>query len=96
MLKKNNPQNIYQHSKYFHSLSLLALVCAAAPKVLVSHSETSDMLLYIFSSFLIQKNIHHLELPLLLLAVDAGQVHPVEPAVLLSLVPVGLQTNSKG
>ena len=46
MLKENNPQNIYQHNKYFHSLSLLALVCAAAPKVLVSHSETSDMLLH--------------------------------------------------
>ena len=34
-----------------------------------------------------------LELPLLLGAVDAGQVHAVEPAVLLRLVPVGLQRN---
>ena len=32
-----------------------------------------------------------LQVPLLLGGVDAGQVHPVEPAVLLSLVPVGLQ-----
>ena len=32
-----------------------------------------------------------LQVALLLLAVDAGQVHAVEPAVLLSLVPVGLQ-----
>ena len=35
-----------------------------------------------------------LELPLLLGAVDAGQVHAMEPAVLLSLVPVGLQNNT--
>ena len=33
----------------------------------------------------------HLQLALFLLAVDAGQVHAVEPAVLLRLVPVGLQ-----
>ena len=33
------------------------------------------------------------ELPLLLRAVDAGQVHPMEPAVLLRLEPVGLQSN---
>ena len=32
-----------------------------------------------------------LQVALLLLAVDAGQVHAVEPAVLLRLVPVGLQ-----
>ena len=32
-----------------------------------------------------------LQVALLLLAVDAGQVHVVEPAVLLRLVPVGLQ-----
>ena len=32
-----------------------------------------------------------LKLFLLLGAVDAGEVHPVEPAVLLRLVPVGLQ-----
>ena len=32
-----------------------------------------------------------LQVALLLLAVDAGQVHAVEPAVLLSLVPVGLK-----
>ena len=31
-----------------------------------------------------------LEVVLLLGRVDAGQVHPVEPAVLLSLVPVSL------
>ena len=31
------------------------------------------------------------ELPLLLRAVDTGQVHAMEPAVLLRLVPVGLQ-----
>ena len=34
-----------------------------------------------------------LQVALLLLAVDAGQVHAVEPAVLLRLVPVGLQNN---
>ena len=34
-----------------------------------------------------------LQVALLLLAVDAGQVHAVEPAVLLRLVPVGLQRN---
>ena len=33
------------------------------------------------------------ELPLLLRAVDTGQVHAMEPAVLLSLVPVGLKSN---
>ena len=33
------------------------------------------------------------ELPLLLRAVDAGQVHAMEPAVLLRLEPVGLQSN---
>ena len=33
------------------------------------------------------------ELPLLLLAVDTGQVHAMEPAVLLRLVPVGLKSN---
>ena len=33
------------------------------------------------------------ELPLLLGAVDTGQVHAMEPAVLLSLVPVGLKSN---
>ena len=33
----------------------------------------------------------HLQLALFLLAVDAGQVHAVEPAVLLRLVPVGLK-----
>ena len=33
----------------------------------------------------------HLQLALFLLAVDAGQVHAVEPAVLLRLVPVSLQ-----
>ena len=32
----------------------------------------------------------HLQLALFLLAVDAGQVHAVEPAVLLRLVPVSL------
>ena len=32
-----------------------------------------------------------LQVLLLLLAVDAGEVHPVVPAVLLSLVPVGLK-----
>ena len=31
-----------------------------------------------------------LQVALFLLAVDAGQVHAVEPAVLLRLVPVGL------
>ena len=35
-----------------------------------------------------------LQVALLLLAVDAGQVHAVEPAVLLRLVPVGLQNNT--
>ena len=33
------------------------------------------------------------ELPLLLRAVDAGQVHAMEPAVLLRLEPVGLKSN---
>ena len=33
------------------------------------------------------------ELPLLLGAVDTGQVHAMEPTVLLSLVPVGLKSN---
>ena len=32
-----------------------------------------------------------LQVALFLLAVDAGQVHAVEPAVLLRLVPVSLQ-----
>ena len=35
-----------------------------------------------------------LQVALFLLAVDAGQVHAVEPAVLLCLVPVGLQNNT--
>ena len=36
------------------------------------------------------------ELPLLLGAVDTGQVHAMEPAVLLRLVPVGLQGGQDG
>ena len=35
-----------------------------------------------------------LEIVLLLGGVDAGQVHPVEPAVLLGLVPVSLELTS--
>merc|ERR1719411_1930215 len=60
--------------------ALLALVRAAAPEVLVPHPEARDVLL---------------QLPLLLLAVDAGQVHVVEPAVLLRLVPVRLEKYSE-
>ena len=56
-------------------LPLLSLVCPAAPEVFVPHAEAGDVLLQVL---------------LLLLAVDAGEVHPVVPAVLLSLVPVGL------
>ena len=59
-------------------LPLLRLVSPAGPEVLVSHPEAGDVVL---------------QVPLLLLAVDAGEVHPVEPAVLLSLVPVGLKFN---
>ena len=57
-------------------LPLLSLVCPAAPEVFVPHAEAGDVLLQVL---------------LLLLAVDAGEVHPVVPAVLLSLVPVGLK-----
>ena len=57
-------------------LPLLSLVCPAAPEVFVPHAEAGDVLLQVL---------------LLLLAVDAGEVHPVVPTVLLSLVPVGLK-----
>ena len=77
--------------KISHSLALLSLVCAAAPKVLVAHSIASNMLLKsYFTLNTFYANGFYLELPLLVRAVDAGQVHPVEPAVLLRLVPVGL------
>ena len=58
-----------------HLLPLLALVRPAAPEVLVPHPKAGDVVL---------------EVLLLLGGVDAREVHPVEPAVLLGLVPVGL------
>jgi len=60
-------------------LALLGLVGAARPEVLVAHTEALDVLL---------------QVALFLLAVDAGQVHAVEPAVLLCLVPVGLKEDA--
>ena len=57
------------------SPSLLPLVSATAPEVFIAHSEPGDVLL---------------QHPLLLLAVDAGQVHVVVPAELLRLEPVSL------
>ena len=59
-----------------NSLALLGLVRTTGPEVLLPHPDTADVLL---------------QLALLLRRVDAGQVHPVVAAVLLSLVPVGLQ-----
>jgi len=60
-------------------LALLGLVSAGGPEVFVSHPEA----LYVI-----------LQVVLLLRRVDAGEVHPVEPAVLLRLVPVGLEKYS--
>ena len=57
-------------------LPLLPSVSPAAPEVFVAHAEAGDVIL---------------EVLLLLGGVDAGQVHPVVPAVLLCLVPVGLK-----
>ena len=77
-----------------HSLALLALVCAAAPEVLVAHSIAGNVLLkhyFALNIYVYENDLAHLELPHLLLAVDAGQVHAVESAVLLRLVPVGLK-----
>jgi len=60
--------------------SLLGLVGAAGPEVLVAHAEALDVLL---------------EVLLLILLVDGGEVHAVEPAVLLGLVPVRLEEDAQ-
>ena len=62
---------------WFHHnlLPLLPLVGAAAPEMLIAHPEAGDVILQVL---------------LLLGGVDAGQVHPVVPTVLLGLVPVSL------
>jgi len=61
-------------------LSLLRLVSTAGPEVLVSHTITLNMFLQIL---------------LFSGCVDTGKMHAVEPTILLSFVPVGLEENSK-
>lgn len=61
-------------------LSLLGLVGAAGPEVLVTHPITLDVF---FKVFLFRGRI------------DTGQMHPVEPTVLLRFVPVGLEKNAE-
>jgi len=67
-------------SRHPEKFALLCLIGAAGPEVLVTHAEALDVLL---------------EVLLLDLLVDGGQVHAVEPTVLLSLVPVGLEENAE-